>query len=184
MNPIRSQIYTFAFNMEEGIINRVQESGIVTINLDDYYQTGERVQYDLRQNLVEDVLLREKDFRAFIKTNDWSVYQNKFVAIHCSVDAVIPQWAYMLLASALQPFAKAVVAGNLAQLEHYLIQQSLQAINPIYYKDKRVVIKGCGKYEMPLSALTTLVTMLQPVVRSIMYGEPCSTVPVYKQAVK
>ncbi|MBK8847848.1 MAG: DUF2480 family protein [Bacteroidetes bacterium] len=169
--------------MEEGIINKVQESGIITINLDDYYQSGERVQYDLRQNLVEDVLLREKDFRAFIKENDWSSYQDKLVAIHCSVDAVIPQWAYMLLASALQPYAKVVVAGNIEQLEHFLIQQSLQSINPEDYKDKRVVIKGCGKYDLPLSALTVLVTLLQPVAKSIMYGEPCSTVPVYKRQV-
>ncbi len=167
--------------MEGEIINRVAQSSIVTINLEDLYVPGERAVFDLKDNLFQGIILREKEFRDFLKSNDWSAYQDKHVAIFCSVDAIIPTWAYMLLAVHIEPKAKTIVYGDLSVLEDELFKGALKIINPKDYKDKKVVIKGCGKIDVPTSAYVELTRLLRPYATSIMYGEPCSTVPIYKK---
>lgn len=166
--------------MEEEIINRVASSGLITINLEDYYVEGERVVFDIKNYLHEELLLREKDFREFVKTNYWSVYKNKLVAITCSNDAIVATWAYMIIAAALQPFAKKIVFGNTETLETLLFVEALSKLNIEDYRDQRIVIKGCSDKPVPVSAYVELTRLLQPVAKSIMYGEPCSTVPIYK----
>jgi hypothetical protein len=163
------------------IVNKVAESGLITINLEDFYPEGERVVFDMKDYLFEELLLKEKDFREFAKTNDWSKYKDKFVAITCSNDAIVARWAYMLVAVALQPYAKRIVFGNLETLETILFRNALSNINPEKFRDQRIVIKGCGDKPVPVSAYVELTSLLQPVVKSIMYGEPCCTVPVYKK---
>lgn len=167
--------------MSEEIVNKVASSGLITFNLEELRDEGERVIYDIKQNLFQELILREKDFRAFVKTYDWSVYEGKNVALTCSTDAIVPTWAYMLLASVISPYAKHIAFGNLEHLEHSLFQQAIAAVDPEEYRDKRVVIKGCGDEAVPVYAYTEIVRKLQPVARSIMYGEPCSTVPVFKK---
>jgi hypothetical protein len=163
------------------IINKVAESGLITINLEDFYPEGERVVFDMKNYLFEELLLKENDFREFAKANDWSKYKDKFVAITCSNDAIVASWAYMIVATALQPYAKKIVFGNAETLETILFHDALSNINPEKYRDQRIVIKGCGDKPVPVSAYVELTSLLQPVVKSIMYGEPCSTVPVYKK---
>lgn len=163
------------------IKNKVTDSGLITIDLADFYVKGERALFDIKPLLFEELLLREKDFREFVKNNDWSVYKNKFVAITCSSDAIIPVWAYMLLASALQPFAAKIVFGTMDDLETKLFDEQLSKFDTAQFIDQRVVIKGCGDVAVPVSAYMQLTGMLNPIVKSIMYGEPCSTVPVYKR---
>jgi hypothetical protein len=164
------------------IINRVAESGLTEINLEDFYPKGERVVIDVKENLFKGLILREKDFREFVKNEDWSRYKDKFAAITCSADAIVPTWAYMLLSTSLQPFAKHLVFGDLKTLETVLFAQALSKINPEDFRDKKVVIKGCGNLPVPESAYVELTRILTPVAKSIMYGEPCSTVPVMKGA--
>ena len=167
--------------MENEVINKVAESGLVEINLEDFYLKGERVLIDVKENLFQSLILREKDFRDFVKKEDWSKYKNKFVAITCSADAIVPTWTYMLLSTSLQPFAKYVVFGDLKALETVLFLQALSKINPEEFRDKKTVIKGCGNLPVPESAYVELTRILTPVAASIMYGEPCSTVPVFKR---
>jgi|SRR5690554_6473744 len=167
--------------MAEEIVNRVAKSGLITLNLEEFYPEGERVLYDIKENLWEGIALKEKDFRAFVKEHDWSQYQDKFVALHCSVDAIVPTWAYMLLATKLEPFAKRVVFGNLDTLETILFEKALQKIKAEDYEDARIVIKGCSDKVVPPSAYVKLTEMLRPYAKVIMYGEPCSTVPLYKK---
>lgn len=164
------------------ITNKVSTSALVTIDLEEFYPAGERVLLDIKDQLFQGLMLREKDFREFIKTNDWNKYQNKYVAIYCSADAIIPTWAFMLVASALEPFAKNYVFGNLEQLETVLYQDLLSKLDLKPYKDARIVIKGCGKLPVPTAAYVEMMRLLRPLAKSIMYGEPCSTVPLYKQA--
>lgn len=166
--------------MEE-ITNKVANSGLVTIDLGEMYPAGERVVVDIKGQLFQELILREKDFREFIRTNDWSQYKDKYVALTCSADAVIPDWTWMLLASALEPFAKKIVFGNLEKLETVLFEEVLSHFDAEQFRDNRVVVKGCGDKPVPKTAYVELVRKLQPVVKSIMYGEPCSTVPVYKR---
>ena|SRR5688572_29970789 len=163
------------------IENKVTESGLMTIDLSEFYVTGERVLLDIKPLLIEELLLREKDFREYVKTNNWSEYKDKFVALTCTNDAIIPVWAYMLLATALQPYAARIVFGNLEALEMELFREQLSKIDSESFRDQRVVIKGCGDIPVPVSAFVELTRKLQPVVKSIMYGEPCSTVPVFKR---
>ncbi len=169
--------------MAEEIINRVAQSGLITLNLEDFYPEGERILYDIKDNLWQGIALKEKDFRAFVKENDWSIYEGKNVALHCSIDAIVPVWAYMLLATVLQPYARRVVYGDLATLNAVLFEETLNKnINPQEYEDARIVIKGCSeKANIPSSAYIKLAEMLRPYARIIMYGEPCSTVPLYKK---
>lgn len=167
---------------QEIIVNRVANSPLVTFNLEDYYPQGERVVYDIKQNLFQEMILKEKEFRAFVKEHDWSQYQDKYVAVTCSVEAIVPTWAYMLLITKLEPHAKVVIFGNLEMLEVVLFKEALAGVDLEQFKDAKVVIKGCGKYPVPVFAYTEVTRLLRPYVSSIMYGEPCSTVPLYKKA--
>lgn len=163
------------------IINKVAESGLITINLEEYYPEGERVAFDMAPLLVEGLLLREKDFRTFISEHDWSVYTGKYVALFCSTEAIIPRWAWMLLTIALQPHAKKIVMGTVSDLEAMLFEEVVQQLPVEDFRDCRVVIKGCSGKPVPVQAYVSLTARLMPFAKSIMYGEPCSTVPVYKR---
>lgn len=166
------------------IINKVANSGLITIDLEDLYVEGERILFDIKSWLFEELILKEKDFREHIKNHDWSQYEGKFVAVTCSADAIVPTWAYMLIATALQPFAKKIVFGDLQKLEETLFSEQLNKINPEDYREQKIVIKGCSKINVPVATYVELTARLKPLVKSIMYGEPCSTVPIYKQKVK
>ncbi len=168
--------------MENEIVNKVSQSGLITIDLEEFYPAGERVLFDIKELLFQGLVLREKDFREFIKNEDWNKYKDKYVALTCSADAIVPTWAYMLLATQLEPIAKKVVFGNLESLETILYTEILSKIDINNYKDARVVIKGCGNLPIPKSAYVHITSLLRPLAKSIMYGEPCSTVPLYKQA--
>jgi len=168
-------------DIQETIVNKVASSGLITLNLEDYYDQGERVVYDLKENLFHGLILREKDFREFIKLHDWAAYAGKNVAIICSADAIVPTWAYMLLANRIKPYANEVVFGDLEVLEAVLFTRALAKIDVSEYKDERVVIKGCADIEVPVAAYVEITALLTPVAKSIMYGEPCSTVPIYKR---
>lgn len=163
------------------IINKVQQSGLITIDLEDYYHAGEKVLFDIKDYLYEGIILKEKDFRVFLKDHDWNQYIGKNVAITCSVDAIIPTWAYMLVATKLNPIVNLVIFGTVKDLHAKIFSDAIVKINALDYAQSKVVIKGCGKLEVPVSAYVELTNKLLPVVSSIMYGEPCSTVPVYKQ---
>ena len=163
------------------LINKVAQSALVTLNLEELIHPGERVVYDIKDNLFMGLILKEKDFRAFIKENDWSVYAGKNVAIINSADAIVPTWAYMLLAIKLQPVAHRYVLGDLEALEQALFQEAIARIDPEEYRDAKVVVKGCGQIPVPNFAYVEIMKVLLPVASSIMYGEPCSTVPLYKK---
>ncbi|MFC5410642.1 DUF2480 family protein [Larkinella bovis] len=165
----------------ELIVNRVAKSGLVSLDLEDYYHPGERVVYDLKDNLFMGLILKEKDFREFIKTHDWSQYAGKNVAVTCSEDAIVPTWAYMLLTIQLEPHAHTVVFGSLQDLEEKLYFDAINRINIDDYRDARVVVKGCSNVPVPTAAYVEITRRLRPVAQSIMFGEPCSTVPLYKR---
>jgi hypothetical protein len=165
----------------EVIVNRVANSGLVTLDLEDYYHQGERVVYDLKDNLFMGLILKEKDFRAFLKEHDWSQYTGKNVAITCTEDAIIPTWAYMLLTLNLQPFANTIVYGTLQDLDEKLYFDAIKSIEPEAYRGAKVVVKGCSKVPVPTAAYVELTRVLTPVVQSLLYGEPCSTVPLFKR---
>jgi hypothetical protein len=169
--------------MSDEIINKVANSGLITIDLEEFYPKGERVLFDIKPLLFHELILKEKDFREFIKQHDWSQYKDKLVAITCTADAIIPTWAFMLVSIALEPFAKKIVFGNLETLEAIIFNEALLAIVYEDYKDKRVVIKGCSNLPVSTNAYVELVRGLRPFAKSIMYGEPCSTVPLYKAPV-
>ena len=169
--------------IQENIINKVAQSGLVTLDPAAFYPAGERVVYDIKDNLYMELILREKDFREFVKTHDWSQYQDKNVAVTCSADAIVPAWAYMLVANRLAPYAREVVFGNKDILETVLFVKSIAGMDVEQYRDQRIVIKGCGDIPVPVSAYVELTKKLTPVVKSLMFGEPCSTVPIYKAAV-
>ena len=164
------------------IVNRVERMKLITIDLEEDYPAGERVLYDLADNLWQGMVLKEKDFRDFIQEHDWSNYEGKHVAIHCSADAIVPTWAYMLLSSALQPYASTIVFGDLGKLEDKVFEQHIDAMDFEAMEDKRVVIKGCSDKQIPESAYVHLQNKVQEVARSVMYGEPCSTVPIFRKA--
>lgn len=163
------------------ITNRVANSGLITIDLGELYPEGERVLIDIKDRLFQGLILREKDFRDFIAAHDWSQYKGKYIALTCTADAIIPDWAWMLLASALEPHAKKIVFGDPEKLDTVLFDEVLRGVDVEQYRDQRLVVKGCGDKPIPKSAYIEFVRRLQPVVKSIMYGEPCSTVPVYKR---
>ncbi len=167
--------------MSEPFVNKVAESGLITIDLESFYPKGEVAVFDMKDYLFMGMILKEKDFREALKNIDWSVYQNKNVAIVCTADAIIPVWAYMLVAAYLQPVAKDFVMGDEKELHKTLFVKSLAAIDTNEYADKRVVIKGCGETPIADYVYMEITKLLRPVVKSIMYGEPCSTVPVYKK---
>ncbi len=164
------------------IENRVAKSGIITLDLVDFIPSGSQYVVDIKDFMQDGLILREKDFRLRIKEKDWSEFQDGFVAVSNSSDGIIPLWAYMLVSSALQPYSSFVVRGNKSHLKGALLKRSIEAIDESEYKDKRVIIKGCGKESIPESAYITITQKLQPVVRSLMFGEACSTVPVFKKS--
>ena len=167
--------------IQENIINKVSQSGLVTLDPAQFYAPGERVVYDIKDNLFHGLILREKDFREFVKGHDWAQYQDKNVAVTCTADAIVPAWAYMLLANRLQPYARQVVFGDAEVLETVLFVKQVATLDVEQYRDQRVVIKGCGDVPVPVSAYVELTHKLTPVVKSVMFGEPCSTVPIYKR---
>ena len=168
-------------DIQENIINKVAQSGLTTLDPATFFPAGERVIYDIKDNLFHGLILKEKDFREFIKEHNWAQYQNKNVAITCSADAIVPAWAYMLLANRMAPYAREVVFGNAAVMETVLFEKAMTGANLEQYRDQRVVIKGCGDTEVPISAYVELAKRLTPIVKSLMFGEPCSTVPIYKR---
>lgn len=163
------------------IINRVAQSSLITIDLEKYLPQSAVVEYDLKANLFQGLLLREKDFRAFIKTHDWSQYEGKIVALFCSSDAIVPVWAYMLLSSELEPYASRIIFGTRPEVENILWKESLNQINPSEFEGEKVIIKGCGQIPIPESAYVEMTRLLSPVVSSLMYGEACSSVPIMKK---
>jgi hypothetical protein len=167
---------------EETIINKVAESGLVTLNLE-YYMPNEAevVSFDLKSFLFMELILKEKEFRQALKQLDTSVYQNKMVAIHCTADAIIPMWAYMLVSSTLQPVAKKLVFGKPEEAVQKILLENISQIDADSFKDQRIVIKGCGEKHIPAEAYLEITNKLMPVAKTIMFGEPCSTVPVYKR---
>lgn len=167
--------------MQDEIINKVANSVLEVFDLEDYYAKETRTQIDISQWLYEGFLLKEKDFREALKNHDWSQYQNHYVAIYCSTDAIIPAWASVLVTIHVFPFAKKVVSGNLQDLEASLYQEILSTIDYSKYQDKPVIIKGCSKKPVPESAYILAVQKLQPFAKSIMYGEACSAVPLFKR---
>lgn len=167
--------------MADEIVNRVANSDLKTINLEDFYPKGERTVIDIKNWLFHELILKESDFREYLKNHDWSKYQNHYVALTCSSDAIIPSWAYMLIATYLNPIAKKIVIGNLKELETSIFQEIITNLNIEEFLDKPVIIKGCAHKPIPETAYIQLIEKLQPVVKSIMFGEACSTVPLFKR---
>ena len=167
--------------MPDEIINRVASSKLVTLNLEDYYPEGNRVLFDIKDWLFEGFVLREKDFRNQAAEFNWSQYKDAYVALTCSTDAIIPGWAFMLLSIHLEPFAKKTLIGNLEALETSIYQDVLNNLDVSDYKSKPIIIKGCSKKPVPQNAYIMLANKLKPVAKSIMYGEACSSVPLYKK---
>ena len=162
------------------IINKVANSKLITIDLEDYYPQGKRIVFDIKNWLFEEIILKEKDFRASVKEHDWSQYQDNFVALTCSSDAIIPSWAYLLITTNLTVFAKKIVIGNLSELETAIYQEIITNLSLDTFKNKPIIIKGCSTKEIPETAYVQLVSKLIPIARSVMYGEACSNVPLYK----
>ncbi|RKF04867.1 uncharacterized protein DUF2480 [Tenacibaculum lutimaris] len=167
--------------MSNNIINKVANSNLTTIDLEDFYPKGNRIVFDIKGWLYEELILREKDFRESVKNHDWSQYQDSYVALTCSSDAIIPSWAYLLLTVELTPFAKQVVVGDLPLLETVIYQDIINQIDISDYQDKPIIIKGCANKPIPSSAYTLLIQKVKPVAKSVMFGEACSTVPLYKK---
>jgi hypothetical protein len=166
--------------MEE-IRNKVKESGLVQLDLADFKPKNEIVGIDIASQLWQGLILKEKDFREWIKLEDWSKFTDKCVYIHCSADAIVPTWAFMLVASSLNGIAKKAIFGNRLDLEKQIIQENIEQINLEELKEKRVIVKGCSDIPSPEYAMITLLNHIQPHILSLMYGEPCSTVPIYKR---
>lgn len=166
--------------MSNEIVNKVALAGIITLDLEELYPPGQREVFDIAPLLWEGIALKEKDFRAFLKEHDWSAYAGRFVAVHCSADAIIPTWAYMLAATYLQPHAAFVTQGDAEQLERAIFTRFVHQLDVGPFQGARVVVKGCSKLPVPLNAYVELSAKLLPVVKSLMFGEPCSTVPLYK----
>ena len=167
--------------MADTIVNRVAASALITFDLEKLYQIGSRQSIDLSQWLDQGLLLKEKEFRAQLKAHDWTIYRDKFIALQCSTEAILPSWAFLLVTTHLQPFARKVVLGNLKDLEVQLFAEEIQLLELSPYKDQTVIIKGCSEKTVPEDAYVQLISKLQPVVKSLFYGEACSSVPLYKK---
>jgi|SRR5450432_200004 Protein of unknown function (DUF2480) len=166
--------------MQEEIINKISQSALITLDLETFFPKENIRIFDLKPFLFMELILKEKDFRAALSDIDWSLYQDEIVGVYCSADAVIPVWAYMLVTSYLQPYAKEVIMGDEMTVLRQLITNRIQSIDPGEYKDKKIVVKGCGEKPVGDFAYLEITKVLRPVAKSIMYGEPCSTVPVFK----
>jgi hypothetical protein len=166
--------------MAEEIINRVTNSKLKTFDLEEIYPEGKRVLFDVKDWLFQELILKEKDFRTSVHNHNWSQYKKSFVAVTCSADAIIPSWAFMLVAAELTPFANKVVIGNLELLETVIYQELISFLDFKEFADAPVIIKGCANKPIPNSAYAFLIEKLQPIAKSIMFGEACSTVPLYK----
>ena len=162
-------------------VNKVAESGLITIDLENWYPKGEIVVLDLKDYLFMGMIVKEKEFRDSLKKTDWEIYRNKMVSVICSADAIIPSWAFMLVASYLQPVCKELALATPDEMRKQVFLRNIQSINSMDYKDQRVIIKGCGDTPIGDFAYLEITRILRPVVRSLMYGEPCSTVPVFKK---
>ncbi len=167
--------------MEQEIINKVANSGLIQLDLEELRPIGERVFFDIKPLLFQELVLREKDFRDFIANHSWEQYQDKFVALGCSTDAIIPTWAFMLVTIHLRPFAKLIVEGDLSDLETQLFKNAIDKLPEDSFRDGKIVVKGCSKESVPLSAYIYLSAKLQPIAKSLFFGEPCSTVPLFKK---
>ena len=163
------------------IVNRVASSPIITLNLEEIYPREERVIFDLKPFLFQELMLREKDFRAALKEIDWNQYENKWVAITCTADAIVPNWAFMLVATYLNSIAHGFAIGDLKELEVMIAEDCLKNLDLDSYADRPVVVKGCSDFPIPLFAYGKIISLIQSSAKSIMYGEPCSTVPLYKK---
>lgn len=167
--------------MSEPFINKVAESGLISLDLAQYIPNNEIVVFDIKPYLFKELMLKEKDFRASLATIDWSEFENKIVGIFCSTDAIIPMWANMLIVANLSPYVKSVFFGDENKTRELVLLEEIQKIDPSVFTEQRVVVKGCGDTPIGESAFIAITQKLRPVVKSIMYGEPCSTVPVYKK---
>jgi hypothetical protein len=167
--------------MNEEIVNRITSSSLITIDLEDYYPEGKRVVLDIKDWLYEGIILKEKDFRAFVADHAWEQYRDAYVAMHCSTDAIVPGWAFMLITTRLQPYAKQIVLGDLELLETVLFRSVLEELDVLSFKDKSLIIKGCSNKPVPENAYIWVTQKLQGVAKSIMYGEACSSVPLFKK---
>lgn len=167
--------------MADEIINRVANSKLKVIDLEDYYPKGKRVLFDIKDWLLEGLVLREKDFRIFVAEHDWSQYQDCYVALYCSTDAIVPDWAYMLITIELEPYSKLTIIGSLEDLESILYTSIISELDLSIYKDLPVIIKGCSNKPVPSNALVLLSQRLKPIAKSLMFGEACSSVPLYKR---
>ncbi len=168
--------------MDTLLVNRVAQSGLITIDLEGFYPEGEIVSFDLKDYLFMGLILKEKDFREAVKAHDWLQYTGKNVAVFCSADAIVPVWAYMLVAASAAPHAEDVMLCTPEQFTDFAFLKKLAALDLGEYAGKRLVIKGCSDKPVPPSAYLDITRRLQPIALSIMYGEPCSTVPVFKAA--
>lgn len=173
--------YLIHMEIQETIVNKVAQSGLITVDLANYAPTSTIVVYDIKDNLFHGLILKEKDFRDFVKQHDWSQYQDQHVTITCSSDAIVPTWAYMILANKLTPYAKTIHFGSADDALKELFLEAINRIDYSQYVDQRVVVKGCGDIFIPEAAFVVFTNNLTHVSKSIMYGEPCSTVPVYKR---
>lgn len=167
--------------MAEEIVNRVANSKLKVIDLEDYYPEGKRITFDIKDWLLEGLVLREKEFRQYVSEHNWSQYQDSYVALHCSTDAIVPDWAYMLISVYLEDFSKLTVIGSLEHLESILYTNIISEMDVSIYQDMPVIIKGCSNKPVPSNALVLLSQKLKPIARSIMFGEACSSVPLYKR---
>lgn len=164
-------------------VNKVAESGIITLNLEDFYPKQPVIVFDMKDYLFMGLILKEKDFRESLKQLDLAAYEQKVVALTCTADAVIPMWAYMLVASLIQPVAAEIIFGSADEAVQQLLKKNISNLDTVVYLDQRVVVKGCGDLPVAESAYVEITKQLRPVAKSIMYGEPCSTVPVFKKPV-
>lgn len=168
--------------MSEPFVNKVAESGIITINLEDYFPAKDSIAvFDLKDYLFMGLILKEKDFREALKSLEVAPFANKIVALTCTADAVIPIWAYMLVASLLQPVAQRVEFGSIDEVAQKILLENISAADMAGYADQRIVVKGCGELPVKEAAYVEITKRLRPLAKSIMFGEPCSTVPVYKK---
>ncbi len=168
-------------HMDKPLVNRVASSGLITINLEEFFPKEEVVVFDIKDYLFMELILKEKDFRDALKEHDWNQYNGKNLIVYCSTDAIVPVWAYMLVAAYAQPIANRVFQGDKESFYKVVFNEAINKIDATQYDQKRIVIKGCSNKPVPPSAYVELTQILRPFVQSIMYGEPCSTVPIFKR---